>query len=74
MLEMYKTSEEGRAYLEYNDKIGGEPIGLMMPDGYPKGVKEHGGVIAVYKECIEKGITWEELLGFKRDIPDDVIL
>ncbi len=63
-------SEEGRAYLEYNEKVGGEPIGLIVPFGYPPGVKEMGGVIAVYKECIKRGITWEELLDFK--IPDDV--
>lgn len=69
-IEIYMMDEEGRAYLEYNDKVGGEPIGLTVPFGYPSGVEEMGGVIAVYKECIKKGITWEELLDFK--IPDGV--
>lgn len=62
-VELYKMTEEGRAYLEYNEKVGGEPIGLTVPYGYPKGVEERGGVIAVYKECIEKSVSWEELLG-----------
>lgn len=68
-IEIFKMDEEGRTYLEYNDKAGGEPIGLIQPFGYPSGVEEMGGVIAVYKECIKKGITWEELLDFK--IPDN---
>lgn len=71
-IELYQETEEGRAYLEYNKKVGGEPIGLTVPYGYPKGVKEKGGVIEVYKECIEKGVTWEELLEIKT--PKDVII
>jgi len=31
---MYQMDEEGRAYLEYNEKVGGEPIGLTVPFGY----------------------------------------
>lgn len=65
------TSDEGITYLEYNEKIGGEPIGLFVPFGYPKGVEQRGGVIAIYKECIKKGVKWEKLLKFKLD--DDVI-
>ena len=41
-IELYQETEEGRAYLEYNKKVGGEPIGLTVPYGYPKGVKEKG--------------------------------
>ncbi len=63
-LKYFNETEEGRKYLEYNDKVGGEPIGLMVPFGYPKGVEEMGGVIAVYDECIKRGITWEDLLDF----------
>lgn len=66
-LRMFKETEEGRAYLEYNDKVGGEPLGLIVPIGYPEGVEEMGGVIAVYKECIKRGKTWEELLGYEED-------
>lgn len=63
-IELFKEDEEGQKYLEYNDKVGGEPIGMMVPFGYPKGVEEMGGVIAVYNECIKQGKTWEDLLGF----------
>lgn len=63
-LKFFNMTEEGRKYLEYNDKVGGEPIGLIVPFGYPEGVEEMGGVIAVYDECIKKGITWEELLDY----------
>lgn len=71
-LKYFNETEEGRKYLEYNDKVGGEPIGLMVPFGYPDGVEEMGGAIAVYEECIKRGITWEELLDY--DIPKDAIL
>lgn len=63
-LKYFNQTEEGRKYLEYNDKVGGEPIGLMVPFGYPEGVEEMGGVIAVYEECIKHGKTWEDLLGY----------
>lgn len=50
---------------KYKKVTGGEePIGLMVPFGYPPGVEERGGVEAVYKECIRKKITWEDLLDF----------
>ena len=71
-LKFFNETEEGRKYLEYNDKVGGEPIGLIVPFGYPDGVEEMGGVIAVYEECIKQGITWEELLEYNP--PEDVIL
>ena len=63
-LKYFNETEEGRKYLEYNDKVGGEPIGLMIPFGYPDGVEEMGGVIAVYDHCIKHNITWEDLLDF----------
>ena len=71
-IELFRETDEGRKYLEYNEKVGGEPIGLMIPIGYPGGVEEMGGVIAVYEECIRRGITWEDLLDFH--IPDDVVM
>jgi hypothetical protein len=71
-LKFFNETEEGRKYLEYNDKVGGEPIGLMIPFGFPKGVEEMGGVIAVYDECIKQGIPWEDLLDFHP--PADAIL
>lgn len=63
-LKYFNETEEGRKYLEYNDKVGGEPIGLMVPFGYPEGVEEMGGVIAVYEHCIKHKIKWEDLLDF----------
>ena len=71
-LKYFNETEEGRKYLEYNDKVGGEPIGLIVPFGYPEGVEEMGGVIAVYNECIKRKITWEELLEYNP--PEDAIL
>ena len=71
-IALFRETEEGRKYLEYNEKVGGEPIGLMVPIGYPPGVEEMGGVIAVYEECIRRGITWEDLLDFH--IPDDAVM
>lgn len=64
--------EEELAYQEYKKKVSGEPIGLIIPFGYPPGVEEKGGVIAVYKECIKKGVTWEELLNYNVDERVDV--
>ena len=69
-LKWFNETEEGRKYLEYNDRVGGEPIGLIVPFGYPNGITEMGGVIAVYDECIKRGITWESLLNFYP--PEDV--
>lgn len=72
--ESLLTPEE-KAYERYAKAIGGEPepIGLEVPNGYPDGVEKRGGVVAVYEECIQKGITWEELLDYK-PLPDDVII
>lgn len=71
-MKYFKETEEGRKYLEYNDTVGGEPLGLMVPYGYPDGVEEMGGVIAVYDECIKRGITWEDLLDFH--LPEDIVI
>ncbi len=71
-LTLFNETEEGRKYLEYNEKVGGEPIGLIVPFGYPPGVEEKGGVIAIYEECIRQNKTWEDLLDFHLD-PDVII-
>lgn len=71
-LKYFNETEEGKKYLEYNDKVGGEPIGLIIPFGYPDGVEKMGGIIAVYEKCIKQGITWEELLDYNP--PEDAIL
>ncbi len=66
---------ESRAYRAYSEAIGGdpEPIGLQVPDGYPPGVQEMGGVIAVYEACVKQGCTWEKLLGYKEPDGDAII-
>lgn len=52
-------------FAKYKRVTGGqEPIGLTVPFGYPPGVEERGGPEEVYKECIKKKVTWEELLGW----------
>lgn len=65
-------SEETKAYKKYNEEVGGVPIGLVVPSGYPKGVVEKGGPIKVYEECIRKKVTWETLLDYQK-LPADVI-
>lgn len=64
-MQPIEDEDEGKAYLKYNDAVGGEPIGLTVSFGYPDGVEKMGGVIAVYEECIKQGITWEELLHYE---------
>lgn len=55
--------ETKQKFEEYKRVTGGkEPIGLMVPFGYPPGVEEMGGPEAVYDECIRQGRTWEDLL------------
>lgn len=58
----------------YIEKIGGEPLGIDIIQGWPAGVEERGGPIAVYKECIEKGVKWETLLSDYEYPPDNVIV
>ena len=61
-IEILNESDEGKKYLEYNDKVGGEPFGYCegMPDF---GIEdEFGGVTGLYDACIKRGITWQELL------------
>lgn len=70
-IELFNMDDEAKAYLKYNDLIGGEPIGLTVPFGYPDGVESIGGVVAVYDECIKQGKTWEELLNYEEP-PDEV--
>lgn len=62
-IEILNKTEEGRAYLEYNDKIGGERFGLCigMPDFHIE--ERFGGEAGLYRECIKRGVTWQELLG-----------
>lgn len=57
--------EDDKVKYEYLMMFGDcELIGRFVPCGYPSGVEERGGPINVYKECIEKGVKWEELLNY----------
>ena len=71
-IEIFNMTQEGKAYLKYNNEVGGEPIGLIMPMGYPDGVKEMGGVIAVYEQCCKQHKPWEELLNYSPDEEMDI--
>ena len=52
-------------FKRYKKATGGkEPLGYIVPIGLPDGVEERGGIGAVYDECIEKGVTWEDLLNY----------
>lgn len=67
LLERLSNSkkEDDQAYYRYLMVFGkSRRIGLFVPGGYPRGVKERGGPINVYNECIEKGVKWEELLNY----------
>lgn len=64
--EIYSRSPIGRAYLEYNEAVGGEPFGYsdaMPVEAFDAVDSKYGGVIGLYNECIKQGKTWEELLG-----------
>lgn len=59
-IEMYQLDEEGKAYIEYNEKVGGEPFGYSF-DGLSL-VGKFDNITELYKECIKQNKTWEELL------------
>lgn len=56
-LNSIRTPEE-KAYERYAEVIGGEPkpIGLEEPSGYPAGVEERGGVVAVYSAGVRHSV------------------
>lgn len=63
--------EEIKALFEqYSEATGGsDPIGLIVPNGFPTGSKRSidswEDVAEVYREAIEQNITWEELIGYE---------
>ena len=62
--ELMARTPEGKAYVEYNEKIGGDRLAPEVPFGYPAGIQEYieeHGIEQIYKECISKGISWEEM-------------
>lgn len=62
--EIFKSDPVGRAYWEYNEKVGGEPFGYCTGMSTSVDIdKEYGGLVGLYHECIKQKKTWEELLG-----------
>jgi hypothetical protein len=59
---IYELDAIGRAYLEYNDKVGGEPFGECIGMPVFEIDKDYGGIVGLYHECIKQGKTWQELL------------
>ena len=60
-IEIYKMDDEGRAYLKYNELVGGEPFGYCI--GCPDIDSMYGGIVGLYQECIKQKKTWQELIG-----------
>jgi hypothetical protein len=61
---IYNSSPIGRAYWEYNEKVGGKPFGYTLGMDLSVDIdKEYGGLVGLYHECIKQGKTWEDLLG-----------
>lgn len=72
--ELFKLSPVGRAYLEYNEKVGGKPFGYCTGAPDYRIDEKYGGIEGLYKECIEQEKTWEELLqtsGNWEEIPEE---
>jgi hypothetical protein len=65
--ELIASTEEGRAFLEYFDRFDTEPYGHCI--GFPY-VED---TIALHRECIKQGKTWEKLLGFEH-APEDAVI
>ena len=60
--EIYNLTEEGRAYLQYNEVIGGDSFGFTVGMPVEADPELYGGIAGMYQECIRREITWEELL------------
>lgn len=60
--EIFKETPIGRAYWEYNEKVGGKPFGYCTGMPVIKIDEDYGGLVGLYHECIKQGKTWEELL------------
>ena len=52
----------GGSYLDNNREVGGEAFGFTT--GMPKEAdpEKYGGIAKMYRECIRRGMAWEELL------------
>lgn len=62
-----------RLYKIYKREVGGEPIILTVPYGYPEGINDEDDVVEMYKYCIENKVKWEDVLDVK-ETPEDAII
>lgn len=63
-----------KLFKQYQRVTGGkERIGLAVPTGFPCGIESWEQVAEVYNKCIKQGVTWEELLNYKKP-PDDALI
>lgn len=52
----------GASYLDYNREVGGEAFGFTTGMPIEADPEKYGGIAKMYRECIRRGIAWEELL------------
>lgn len=50
------------SYIDYNREVGGKPFGFTTGMPLEADPEKYGGIAKMYRECIRRGITWEELL------------
>lgn len=67
--EILSRTPEGRIYLEYNEKVGGEPWGEGI--GIPQYEEKYKTLVDMYRDCIRQNKTWEELLGYQNPMKDN---
>lgn len=49
-------------YIDYNREVGGEPFGFTTGMPVEADPDKYGGISEMYRECIRRGVAWEELL------------
>jgi hypothetical protein len=72
--KIFSFTPVGRAYMEYNERVGGEPFGYTIGMDVVDIDATYGGLVGLYNECIKQGKTWEEILGISGssdEIPEE---
>lgn len=59
--EIDKAIEEDKLEEDYLAAGLGRPIPTFLLGNPPLCVKRYGGTIKVYRECLKRGISWQEL-------------
>lgn len=55
--EIYNLTEEGRAYLQYNEVIGGDPFGFTVGMPVEADPELYGGIAGMYIKCLYEANT-----------------